>query len=288
MNSWTFYELPQYLVSNGASLEVKDVYGKSILYHVIRTKNVNAFKFLLKNNVYLCGAIVEASICKTALMLACEIGNPKFVKLIMFWYAKKNKKSLLYKTDVDGNTALMYAAKSSFAVTKCLLDERYFRDSINKVNHNNENALLIAAKNGKSDTVEILLSHHANASIARFSDSFNAMHIAVLGGHRKIVTCVARSQPNLVLAKINGSRLVDFAKQNNLYHLVYYLELMTYNVEKELGLLPPDKPPPRRRRKKSENELNILRKHIKAFYDYIERRKKATIMRRKNLLKQYQ
>ena len=120
-------------------------------------------------------------------MLACEIGNGTFVKLIIYWYAKKNKKSLLCKTDVDGNTALMYAAKSSFAATKCLLNEKYFRDTINNVNNNNENALLIAAKNGKSDIVEILLSHHANASVARFSDSFNAMQIAVVQGHRKII-----------------------------------------------------------------------------------------------------
>lgn len=58
LNSWTFYELPQYLVNNGASLEVKDVYGKTILHEVIRTKNLNAFKFLLKNNIRICGAIV--------------------------------------------------------------------------------------------------------------------------------------------------------------------------------------------------------------------------------------
>lgn len=167
LNSWTFYELPQYLVNNGASLEVKDVYGKTILHEVIRTKNLNAFKFLLKNNIRICGAIVEASTCKTALMFACELGNAVFVKLMTSCYLRKNKKALLEETDINGNTAMHYAAKSSLAVTKCLL--RYFLGSINEPNNDNENALLIAAENGKSDTVDIILSHDGNPSIARFS-----------------------------------------------------------------------------------------------------------------------
>ena len=41
MNSWTFYELPQYLLSNGASLEAKDVNGKLILYEVIEDIHPN-------------------------------------------------------------------------------------------------------------------------------------------------------------------------------------------------------------------------------------------------------
>ena len=124
MKAWTFYDLPQCLIDHGASVNcnIKNIYGQTLLYDVIKTENVNALKFLLKNNIKIDNEIINVSNGMTPLMLACEIGNLEIAKLILPSYdtnTKSTNNTFTNERDIDGNTPLMYS--SSIKITKLLL-----------------------------------------------------------------------------------------------------------------------------------------------------------------------
>ena len=85
INAWTFYDLPQCLIDHGASVNsnIKNIYGRTLLYDIIETQNINGLKFLLKNNIKMINKVIDISTAITPLMLACKVGNLDTVKLIL-------------------------------------------------------------------------------------------------------------------------------------------------------------------------------------------------------------
>ncbi|XP_050302900.1 uncharacterized protein LOC126740776 isoform X2 [Anthonomus grandis grandis] len=168
-------QVTETLLKHNALIDLESKIGTS-LHLSVKNKHVNTAKILLEH-----GADVNKADSKgsTSLEIAAANGCLKLVKLLLTFKAT-------IQTGEDNFTPLLAASfNSRHEIVKLILDERpdlnvnhYFRGTVN--------ALQLAVMVGNIQTIQILLDHGANISLAN-KQGITALDIACLQNQTKIV-----------------------------------------------------------------------------------------------------
>ena len=144
------------LISKGAKLDVKDMYGNTPLHNAFILSNDDLAEILIEKEANFC---MPNNNGDTALHLAIESGKLSLVKEML---QHKNKLKLDI-CDEEGNTPLMLAAMKGYLNTvKMLLNEKADTTIRNK---NGENAYSLAVNTKHARTAELISQHAKRQNI---------------------------------------------------------------------------------------------------------------------------
>jgi hypothetical protein len=119
------------------------------------------------------------------------------------------------QTNAKGNNALMIAAKSgNDEMVEILLNKGA---NIDAINEEGQNALMFAANSGNVNSVEILLNKGANINAVTNNDRTTALMIAAEKGHRGVVIILAGRLSAEQIRQVNGygKNALDIAKEKS-------------------------------------------------------------------------
>ena len=131
--------------------------------------HIEVVKFLIKKKYF--NINEKNNFGETCLMLSCEKGKLKIVKILI-----QNNCNIHDKTDL-GSNAFMYACKFGHVEIVKLLILKHC--DIHAKNKNGENCFLFACENGNLEIVKILMENNIDLHVKTYKDKRNGWIVAL-------------------------------------------------------------------------------------------------------------
>jgi ankyrin repeat protein len=124
--------------------------------------------------------------------------------------------------DLDGRTALMYAAyNGNTNIMKMLISRGA---SVNIRDVNGRTALMMASSGPFQDAVRLLLENYADPDLTDSTDHYSALMYAASEGQLEVVRILLTGNANPYLKDIDGDDALTFARRNNHGEVVSLLQ----------------------------------------------------------------
>jgi len=221
-------QMCKYLISLNADFEHSDKYGQTALIWASAEGRLNVIAVLLEARAKVDAEDNEG---QTPLIWAASEGFEEICEMLLEYGANPegvdaewgrsplmraamecNLDTILILADYnanleahdyDGRTAFMLATEfAEPSIVLSLVDE--LKADVNAQDNNERTALIEAAKNGKLDTVMLLLKVKADVS-RRDKFGWNALMWAAKGGFVDVLECLLKSNPEQVNSEIRGA-----------------------------------------------------------------------------------
>lgn len=148
------FDLYNYLLQNGANLNVQNNFGRTLLHSVAHTGNIEIAKQLLEKGLDINSRDVDGA---TPLIYAASNGDPVMFKLLV------EKGATIAIKENDGTDVLMNAVvKGNLDIVNFLLDKRC---DINIMNDDKNTPLIFATTEKQFSIAELLISRGADVNI---------------------------------------------------------------------------------------------------------------------------
>ncbi|XP_048257852.1 ankyrin repeat domain-containing protein 50-like [Haliotis rufescens] len=171
-------EVVELLVSKGAKVSIVDRFGNNILHSAGRGGDVEVVQYVLSHDMVDING--RGSCRRTPVMLAAEKGHIEIVKLLV---DKGGDMSLVDK----GHENILHLAClcGQIEVVKYVLSQDIV--DINCRGRKTKTPVMLAARNGHKEVVEILVKKGADLSLAYNAAGSNVLHLACFNGHVDVV-----------------------------------------------------------------------------------------------------
>ena len=126
------------------------------------------------------------------------------------------------KTDPDGRTALMIAAFDGYTeVVDLLLD---YDAEVDRSDGAGRTAMMYASSGPFPQTVELLLRRGADVNHGDTAEGWTALMLAAAEGHQLVVEVLLRHGADIELTDQDGDAAIDHARERRQTHIVALLE----------------------------------------------------------------
>ncbi|XP_071111355.1 serine/threonine-protein phosphatase 6 regulatory ankyrin repeat subunit C-like [Haliotis cracherodii] len=171
-------EVVEILVSKGAKVSIVDKFGNNILHSAGRGGDVEVVQYVLSHDMVDING--RGSCRRTPVMLAAEKGHIEIVKLLV---DKGGDMSLVGKR--HENILHLACLCGQIEVVKYVLSQDIV--DINSRGRKRKTPVMLAARNGHKEVVELLVKKGANLSLAYNAAGSNVLHLACFNGHVDVV-----------------------------------------------------------------------------------------------------
>ncbi|XP_046346164.2 ankyrin repeat domain-containing protein 50-like [Haliotis rufescens] len=171
-------EVVELLVSKGAKVSIVDRCGNSILHSAGRGGDVEVVQYVLSHDMVDING--RGSCRRTPVMLAAEKGHIAIVKLLV---DKGGDMSLVDKR--HENILHLACLCGQIEVVKYVLSQDIV--DINSRGRKRKTPVMLAARNGHKEVVELLVKKGADLSLAYNAAGSNVLHVACFKGHVDVV-----------------------------------------------------------------------------------------------------
>lgn len=200
------------LVKYGASVNPSSVNGKTMLYHLVKSKNSEAVEFLIDRKVPITGGDSDT----TLLMFSVLNKDAAMVKLLIESGVNLNKQNN------TGETALFLAAHRGYVhIANMLLDKG--ADYLLSTNMK-WSPLMEAADRGYLPIVKLLLSKDTVSINQLSSDSFTPLMAAATNGHEELVEFLLENGAIYNMENARGETALSIARENGHKSIVNILK----------------------------------------------------------------
>lgn len=210
-------EIAKLLLDKGANAMLKDRVGTTSLMHASRLGDLEMVQVLLQKEVDVNALIIDGPMGMrpaSALMLAAAVGDPEIIQLLLkhgakpdiqdsygrtalIWAVKENRVPAVIELfrggagvhihNVNGDTALWYAATSGYEDIVRLLIERKAKVDNMGHRHSSDTPLIAASTGGYLPVVQLLLDNGADVNAKASYSEETALIRASRQGHLDIV-----------------------------------------------------------------------------------------------------
>lgn len=183
----------------GASVNYRSARKSTALFEAVAENHIGIVQLLLTKKELLINIPHSGKCEQTVLMLAAQEGYVEIVDMILNRFDLK-----INQTDAYKETALSLAAQTEkyketapavLAAIKSLLTHPYL--NIDAVNQTGNSALILAARKGREDVVDLLLSKGADVSIQDREGGGTALSWAVDEGNHSMVETMFKHDVNI-------------------------------------------------------------------------------------------
>ena len=147
----------------------------------------------------------------SALTFASSQGHDKSVKLLLDNGADPNHQS-------DRWSPLMWWSRSGHVEMVGLLLKKMTRKSINFQNGQGHTALFLAAAEGHTEAMHLLLEHNADPDLQGYKDGDTALMMAASSGNHEAVRAMLHAGADVEIQNSNGHTALHMAELDNKMH----------------------------------------------------------------------
>ncbi|XP_056000538.1 ankyrin-1-like [Ostrea edulis] len=192
----------QYLLDNGADINLRHETGASPLYMACENGHYNTVQLLLNNGA-------DINLCtkngSSPLHVACYNGHDRTVQLLL------NNGTDINLYDNDGASPIYIACENGHgSMVQLLLNNGA---DINSYKKNEVSLLYTACENGHDSTVKLLLNNGADINLCKKNGS-SPLHAACYDGHDNTVQLLLNNGGDIDLFNNNGFSPLHVACQN--------------------------------------------------------------------------
>ncbi|KAK3583377.1 hypothetical protein CHS0354_040339 [Potamilus streckersoni] len=204
----------KYLIENNPSLTLQnDKNGWTAIHYAAAGGSAPAIEALIQAGLDLNARTNDD---KHVLHIAAENDNLPIVK-----YLIENNPSLTLQKDMDGWTAIHYAAKGGSApVIEALMQTGL---DINSRTNEDAHVLHIAAENDNITIVKYLIENNPSLTLQNDKDRWTAIHYAAKGGCAPVMEALKQAGLDINSRTNVGAHVLHIAARNNNLMIVIYL-----------------------------------------------------------------
>uniref|UniRef100_UPI00358F2F97 ankyrin repeat and death domain-containing protein 1A-like isoform X2 n=1 Tax=Myxine glutinosa TaxID=7769 RepID=UPI00358F2F97 len=218
-------EILRHLVMSGGDISRRNMNGYSLLHCAVRQGHLPIIKYIVEDLFSLKPKDVTKD-GKTSFLLAAEYGHADVLSFLM------NHGLKLSDVDTAGNTILHLAAKNGYSH---VMEELFFPDEeseqqritkklIDAKNENGDATLHVAAENGHTECVRLLLESDAVCQINICNkENRIALHLAVKNGNEKLARLLIDKGIELDAQDEKQKTCLHLAAENNLPIMIKFL-----------------------------------------------------------------
>ena len=211
------------ILGKGANVNYKDPGGFSALMLATYRGHAEVGELLLASGAYVNSRNDEGN---SALIFAAYDGRENIVRMLIRAGAKVNLPNVLE------NTALIYAAPHP-KIVELLLNHGA---TVNLEKNAVRSALNEAARMGITESVRLLLSHHANPDFQAYGKGPTALMWAAMYGNKKIVQLLLDANANVSLTDFAGMTAIDHALTDEILEMLLKHKKRSRIVQPPLNL----------------------------------------------------
>jgi ankyrin repeat protein len=206
----------RFLVGKGADVNIADAKGNTPLRYAVCDSRLNVAEFLIGK-----GGNINARDQneKPILAWAANCGNTKAVRMLF------KKGAAVNETGYKREPAWMWAVERGSNIETL----KFFFEIDKNIDVNtriaaNTTALMIAARNGRTDAVRFLIERGADLNVRQVLFDNTALMFAVLGNYKDIVALLVNKGADLSIKNNSGMTALDLAESTHSKEIINLLK----------------------------------------------------------------
>lgn len=218
------------IIKFGTNVNIKDVYGWSLLHRAVEYNNISVVNELLKNKKI----DIEVKLPKdtiitndnekwyadgeTPLLLACYYGYGEIVETLLNYGA-----NLEARDSIDSAMAIHIAASRGYSNIIEIIMQSFAAKKINNLvdieDDTGTTPLMWASMNNQIPAINILLKYGANIN-AQDYDGWSALHFAAASQSYKAVEILLKNKADANLENVNDDKPIDLTTDTDIVELL--------------------------------------------------------------------
>ena len=218
------------IIKLGADVNIKDIYGWSLLHRAVEYNNITIVKELLeskkidievklpKDTIITNGSEKWYADGETPLLLACYYGYNEIVETLLNYGA-----NLEAKDSIDSAMAIHIAASRGYSDIIDTIMQSYSAKKIENLvdieDDTGTTPLMWASMNNQISAINALLKYGANIN-AQDYDGWSALHFAAASQSYKAVEILLKNKADANLENINDDKAIDLTSDTDIVELL--------------------------------------------------------------------